>query len=219
MPTVIYSASRDVNTHGCLKWVLQPQSTLPDSENPPASVPIGWDSDENWQRRFWARIMEEKKQRERDILLMKKQRQELEKERQHIAQTRQSIDQQKYDLEAREAKLQSIQLLIPSVKELQAMGVTFDLLIPYLMTVNEKAVTENIDLKTAAYNIVHDFREYRDLESLHKSVEKARQQPEVLQAFTVQKQAAVATVMNEFAAGRFFRKRDCRTNRIRRQME
>jgi hypothetical protein len=38
-----------------------------------------------------------------------------------------------------------------SVKELQAMGVTFDLLIPYLMTVNEKAVTENIDLKTAAY--------------------------------------------------------------------
>jgi len=127
--------------------------------------------------------------------------------------------QQKYDLEAREAKLQMIQPLIPSVKELQALGVTFDLLIPYLMTVNEKAVTENIDLKTAAYNIVHDFREYRDLESLHKSVEKARQQPEVLQAFTVQKQAAVATVMNEFAAGRFFRKRDCRTNRIRRQME
>jgi len=47
-------------------------------------------------------------------------------------------------LKARGAKLQSIQPLIPSVRELQAMGITFDLLIPYLMTVNEKAVTKNI---------------------------------------------------------------------------
>ena len=121
-------------------------------------------------------------------------------------------------LKARGAKLQSIQPLIPLVRELQALGVTFDLLIPYLMTVNEKAVTENIDLKTVAYKIVHDFREYRDLESLHKSVEKVKQQLEVLQAFTVQKQAAAAAVMNLQLAG-FFRKRDCRTNRIGRQME
>jgi len=48
---------------------------------------------------------------------------------------------------------------------------------------------------------VHDFREYRDLESLHKSVEKVKQQLEVLQAFTVQKQAAAAAVMNLQLAG------------------
>ena len=82
----------------------QSRPLLPDPENPP----IDWD--ETWQRRFWTRIMQEKKQRERDILLMEQQRQQ-------IAQIRQSIDQQKYDLEAREAKLQSIQPLIPSVKE------------------------------------------------------------------------------------------------------
>jgi hypothetical protein len=45
--------------------------------------------------RFWARIMEEKKRRERDILLMEEQRQELEEERRNLAQIRHNIDQQK----------------------------------------------------------------------------------------------------------------------------
>jgi len=52
--------------------------------------------------------------------------------RQEIAQIRQSIDQQKYDLEAREAKLQSILSLIPSGKELQSSGITFDVIIRYV---------------------------------------------------------------------------------------
>ena len=62
--------------------------------------------------------------------------------------------------------------MIPSVKELQTIGVTFDLLILYLMTVNEKAVMENIDPKTAAYNIELDFREYRNLGTLQRRIEE-----------------------------------------------
>jgi hypothetical protein len=37
-------------------------------------------------------------------------------------------------------------------------------------TLNEKAVAEKVDLKTAAYNLVHDLRDYRQLGSLHKAV-------------------------------------------------
>jgi len=57
------SINQYVTTQNAPEEGFEPRSPLPDSE-------VDWDSDENWQRRFWARIMEEKKQRERDILLM-----------------------------------------------------------------------------------------------------------------------------------------------------
>jgi hypothetical protein len=128
-------------------------------------------------------------------------RQELNEERQQIAQIRHSINQQEYDLKAREAKLAEIEPLIPSIKEFQNIGVTFDLVLSYMMAINEKSALENIDPKTAAYNIVHDFRDYRLLGSLRKAVEKAEQQLSALNAFTTQKQQAIMTLMNLQLAG------------------
>ena len=68
-------------------------------------------------------------------------------------------------------------------------------------TLNEKAVAENIDLKTAAYNLAHDLRDYRQLGSLHKGVEQTKRQLSILDAFTAQKQQAMTTLMNLQLAG------------------
>jgi Holliday junction resolvasome RuvABC DNA-binding subunit len=62
-------------------------------------------------------------------------------------------------------------------------------------------VAENIDLKKAAYNLAHDLRDYRQLGSLHKGVEQAKQQLSILDAFTAQKQQAMTTLMNLQLAG------------------
>jgi hypothetical protein len=104
-------------------------------------------------------------------------------------QIKQSVDQQKYDLEVRENRLVEIEPLIPSVKQLQGYGISFELILPYMQTIEDKAVAENIDIKTAVYGLAEELREYRQF-----GVERAKQELGVLNAFTAQKQQA--TLMN-----------------------
>jgi hypothetical protein len=62
---------------------------------------------------------------------------------------------------------------------------------PYIETLNEKAITDNVDLRTAAYNLARDPRDYRQLGSLHKGVEQAKRQLAIHDAFAAQKQQAI----------------------------
>jgi len=104
-------------------------------------------------------------------------------------------------LEAREVKLQSILPLIPSAKELQSARITFDLIIPYISAFHERSVLQDVDLKTAAYSIAQIIRHHRQLESLQKGVEQAKQQLTVLETFTVQKQQAITALIHLDQAG------------------
>jgi len=179
----------------------QPQSTLPDSENPLVAVAIDWDSDQNWQTRFWARIMDERRQRQQELLLLGQKRQELEIERQQIAQIRSNIDQQKRELEVRQNKMIDYESLIPPARELRNCGITLELILPYLSAINEKAVAENIDLKTSANNLVNDIQEYRQLGTLQNTIKRLKEQLSVLDTFNTQKQHAIMTLMNLQLAG------------------
>lgn len=121
---------------------------------------------------------------------------ELEEKEQQLAQIRQSIDQKENDLKAREAKLAELAPLIPSARQLQSMGITFDLMMPYLLAVNEKSALESIDQKTATYDIARTCREYRNLSSLRRAIEKAEQKLSALAALTTQKQQSITTLLN-----------------------
>src|SRR5262249_49026344 len=90
---------------------------------------------------------------------------------------------------------------IPIARQLQELSLGFDDIIPWIEMIREKAHIENIDLKTAAYNVTHELREYRQLGSLHKRVQQVKQQLAVLDAFTAQKQQAITTLMNLQLAG------------------
>ena len=92
--------------------------------------------------------MSERRTRQEELLLIEQQRQELNIERQQIAQIRSIIDHQKYDLEVRQNKMIEYESLIPSARELRNCGITLELILPYLSVINEKAVAENIDIKT-----------------------------------------------------------------------
>ena len=80
-------------------------------------------------------------------MLIGQERQQLEEERQHIAQIRSKIEQQEHDLEVRQNKMIEYESLIPSVHELRNYGITLEL--PYIMAINEKSITKNIDLRTS----------------------------------------------------------------------
>ena len=134
-------------------------------------------------------------------MLIDQQRQELNIERQQIAQIRSIIDQQKYDLEVRQNKMIEYESLIPSARELRNCGITLELIHPYLSAINEKAVAENMDLKTAANNLVYDIQGYRQLGNLQNSIKQVKQQLSVLNAFNEQQKLAVTTLINLQLAG------------------
>jgi hypothetical protein len=163
------------------------QPPISDSEDNEPSIEIDWDSDQNWQRRFFRSIMDERRRRKEQILLIDQKTRELNEEKQNLAQIRYSIDQQNHNLEVRENKLIELEPFIPLAKQLQAMKIDITNFLPWVETVHEYAVTRNTDLTTTAYNIADDLREYRQLGSLHKAIEHTRQQLSVLDAFTAQK--------------------------------
>jgi hypothetical protein len=70
--------------------------------------------------------------------LIQQKWQELNEEKQNITQMTYNIDKRRQDLEIRENRLLELEPLIPSVKQLQNIGITFDLILPYMETLNEK---------------------------------------------------------------------------------
>ena len=179
--------------------IEDPEIEMQDLEN--SSIIEDWNPDEAWPTRLWVRVMDERRQRQEELMLIEQKKKELDEQKQNITQMTYNIDERRHDLEIRENRLLELEPLIPCVKQLQNIGITFDLIIPYMETLNEKAVAENIDLKTSAYNLAHELRDYRQLGSLHKGVEQAKQQLSILDAFTAQKQQAMATLMNLQLAG------------------
>ena len=61
-------------------------------------------------------------------------------------------------------QLVEIQPLIPSVKMLQSAGITFNVITTYIVACTEKSVLQNMDMKTAAFEVVQVIRKYHDLE-------------------------------------------------------
>jgi hypothetical protein len=74
-------------------------------------------------------------------------------------------------------------------------------ILPYLSAINEKALAELIDLKTAANNLVNDIQEYRQLGTLQSTIKRVKEQLSVLNAFNEQQKLAVTTLINLQLAG------------------
>ena len=86
---------------------------------------MDWDSEQNWSTRFWARVVVEKKERQREFQIIKRERYQLEGERRQIVQMRSDIELQKRDLQVRRNKIrEEDELLIPFAKSLTSCGAT-----------------------------------------------------------------------------------------------
>jgi hypothetical protein len=181
--------------------VSAPENTSRSVATENSAVGIDWDSEESWDRRFVRIITNDRKERQQEFQLLEEQRDFLAIERHNLDQISQHIDRRENDLRMREAKIKEVEDLIPSAKELRSAGITFKTLIPYIMACHERSVMLNVDLKTAAYDIIDIIRAYQDLTSLHNAAEIAKQQIANLDALCQGKQTAVTTLMNLQMAG------------------
>ena len=134
-------------------------------------------------------LIEDRKQRQLDL-------QNIEQEKQKLDQQKRLIEKAQHDLEIKESKFVRYEPLIPSVKELMDMGITFDLILPYIETIREKVVLENIDSSRAAYNLTLELRNYRQLGGMERAIELAKQQLAAIDMFALNRQNAFTTLFN-----------------------
>jgi hypothetical protein len=164
----------------------QPQPSIRNSENQ-STLGIDWDSEENHQRRFWARVMDEKRERRQELQLIERRQQELDEQKRQIENIRQ-------DLEARENKLRSVEDLIPSSKYLKDIGIGFDQALVWVDCVKEVAQKERIDERTAAWKSADILRSFKELSDLEKAIQQATQQLTMLNMVNDQQKRAINTL-------------------------
>jgi hypothetical protein len=165
----------------------QPGSPLPDSE-------MDWDSDENWQRRFFRTILDERKKREEQL-------RELNKEKQNLTQERYDFEEQKRQIRQTLEKLSEVESLISSAKQLKDIGIGFDQALVWIDCIKEKAEIERIDLRTATWKLAQDLRAMRELGGLSKAIQDAIQQLAMLNMVNEQQKRAIVTSVDLQKAG------------------
>ena len=97
-------------------------------------------------------------------------------------------------LKLREAMIKEVEPLIPSVKELQSKGITFDLLMPFLIAVNEVAAENKVDLKTGADELIHELKDLRYLNGMQQAIKAAENQLDQVGSFLRSNQEAFDTL-------------------------
>jgi hypothetical protein len=163
---------------------LQVQS----SENQESFMDLGWSM-------VFGEVMEAKKQRRDELLLIEQKKRELE-------QQRIQLDRARYDLEIREIRLLEAEPLIPIARQLQDLGTDITQFLPWVETIHEKAQAENIPTLTkAAYSLAQDLRMYRQLAGLKKSIQVTTQQLEMLNMSLEKQQQAIMTLLKLHSAG------------------
>ncbi len=164
----------------------QPQSSIRNSENQ-STLGIDWDLEENHQRRFWARVMDEKRERRQELQLIERRQQEVDEQKSQMENIRQ-------DLEARENKLRSVEDLIPSAKYLKDNGIGFDQALVWIDCIKEVAQKEWIDERTAAWKLADMLRSFKDLCGLENAIQQTRQQLAMLNMVNDQQKRAITTL-------------------------
>src|SRR5215472_15491580 len=150
---------------------------------------IDWDDDENHQARFVKWVLNQKKIRQQE-------ERKLEEGWRLLVNERNSLEEQKRNLEAREAKLHEVKDLIPSAKVLKEIGFDFSQANSWLEAIKGKADQEGLDLRTAAWGLVEDLRNWTEVGGLRKAIAQQKQQLDLLCLATDQQKQAIGIIVD-----------------------
>jgi len=193
-------------------------SQLPPTPMKEAQIPVsqglaiheeGQVQDQDQEESFmgWSMIFEQ-------VMEIKKQRRELEQNKKELELRKMQVDRARYDLEIREIKLLEAEPLIPIARQLQDLGTDINQFLPWVETLHEKALAENLPTLTkAAYSLAQDLRMFRQLGDLKKNIELTAQQLEILN-MSLQKQQQGHYNADEFTVCRYFRITNSGVNRL-----
>ncbi|MGA9151629.1 MAG: carboxymuconolactone decarboxylase family protein [Candidatus Nitrosopolaris sp.] len=160
-----------------------------------------WDPDQSWETRFFKTILDERRRREEQILLMKQEKEWINQQRYNIEQSKRDLDNIRYDLEIREQRALEIEPFLPMARQLRGMSLGFDELLPWVSAIQEKSVLEKISVSMAAADIAKTIRSYRQVRSLQDAIEHKQKELASIDAAIGQRHQVISTLTNLLNAG------------------
>ena len=157
-----------------------------------AEVPNG-----GWtMRTIILEMNKEKALRKRQLEQIDHRRRVLERKEEQLRHERDYIENSRNDLAVRESRVIAVEPLLPLARQLWESKIGFDLLLPWIETIREKAQTENVSMDTAAISVAQEIRNYRHVGGVSKCLQQIQNQILILDTLYMHKQQAIGILMD-----------------------
>jgi hypothetical protein len=117
-----------------------------------------------------------------------------------IAQSREKLEKEKKDFALAEddlpQQIRNVRDLLPVAAEFKQAGLDFSLANSWLVCVKELAARKGLDLRTAAWKLVDDLKNFEYLGSFETSIQNAKHQLELLDYAIQEKKQVIATLVD-----------------------
>jgi hypothetical protein len=178
----------------------QPQSRLYRSKNSvlikeksrDTSLDLDCDTT-NYQANFTAWVFEQKRRRGVEQRSLDLYRKRITEDRSRLESEKSNFEAQKRGLEAQIAQVNEV---MPIAAQLKAMGFDFTLANSWLNCVAEMAQRKGLDLRSAAWRLADDLKNWQELGGFEQSIQTAKNQLTLLNIALEDQKAAIATLVN-----------------------
>ncbi len=162
------------------------------------NVDVGdeWNTDQAWRTRFLRTIMDEKKQRQQERVLINKEKELIAYERRNLELEKKQIDYDRRDVEDKLQEINKYRDILPSAKQLREMGVDFYDIVIWIELIKDRAATEGITPKEAVTKIVEDLKLYTQFTTLEQAIKHAQQNLEALNIVIELRRQAIASLVD-----------------------
>jgi hypothetical protein len=137
----------------------------------------------------------EKALQKRQLEQIDHRRRVLERKEEQIRQ-REYIENSRNDLGIRESRVIAVEPLLPLARQLWESKIGFNLLLPWIETIREKAQTENVSMDIAAISVAQEIRNYRHAGGVSKCLQQIQNQILILDTLYMHKQQAIEILMD-----------------------
>jgi len=118
-----------------------------------------------------------------------------------VEEWRKRLEQRESNLKDRENRVFEAEPFLSVAKQLQNLGMGMEEALPWIETIWEKAEAENVDIRTTAINVAQELRLYRQSGGIRKQIERAHQELALVNMATIQKQQAIAVLIDSLNRG------------------
>jgi hypothetical protein len=138
----------------------------------------------------------EKALQKRQLEQIDHRRRVLERKEEQLRHEREYIENSRNDLAVRESLVIAVEPLLPLARQLWESKIGFDLLLPWIETIREKAQTANVSMDIAAISAAQEIRNYRHVGGVSKCLQQIQNQILTLDTLYMHKQEAIGILMD-----------------------
>jgi hypothetical protein len=121
-------------------------------------------------------------------------RKRITEDRSRLESEKSSLEQQRRNLEAQIAQINEV---MPIAVQLKAMGFDFALANSWLNCVAEMAQRKGLDLRSAAWRLADDLKNWQEIGGFETAISNAKNQLALLNMTLEDQKAAIATLVSQ----------------------